>query len=366
MQVLFGFSLKKEGYEVLKAMNGLEGIKILEEQIPDAIISDIMMPEMDGFEFRRQILNHPKWSDIPFLFLSAYDNEKNIITGIELEAEDFIPKTDGANVVVSKLKNALRKRNTIKQQIVGEMDQASRATGVLLKPPKPPALENFTIHQYQKSHEDIPGGDFLDYVDLGDDLLIIMGDVMGKRWRAWVFAHAYAGYIRSTVRAIASGLSTEVNPSEVLRRLNTAIHDDDQVTESICALTLISLNKKSGRVKLSNALQYPLVYFNASKGKAESIQMNSSLLGLSPRGEFEQVELTLHSGDCLLAATDGVTEAAHGGGTSGFDVMLETLQELALEERISAGLLVETVLRRVGLAKPNDDATVIIIEAKKP
>lgn len=366
MQALFGFSLKKEGYTVVKAMNGVEGIGKLEQQHPDAIISDIMMPEMDGFTFREEILKNEEWAEIPFLFLTAFDNEENIIRGLALGAEDFIPKTDGAKVVASKLRNALRRREEIKKRIVGEMDEASRATGVLLKPPQPPELEKLHIEHFQRNHEDIPGGDFLDYVRINDDLLIVLGDVMGKKWKAWVFAHAYAGYIRATIRSIASDIASHISPAEILRRLNKAIFRDEQVGETICALTIIRVDVNTLETCVSNALQYPLLYCGKDKDKVETVQMDAPLLGLQPDSVFNEVVLRLKPGDCLFAATDGITEVRiPSGEPKGFEFLRSTLEEVKKKGKVSADGLANAVFAKAGVDKPQDDATLLMIYAKE-
>lgn len=363
MQVLFGFSLKKEGYTVVKALNGVEGLRQIEETNPDAIISDIMMPEMDGFTFREEILKHPEWAEIPFLFLTAFDNEDNILRGLSLGADDFIPKTDGAKVVSIKLNNALRKRAEIKKKIVGEMDEASKATGVLLKPPTPPVLSGFTIEHYQKTPEDIPGGDFIDYIQAKDTLLIVLGDVMGKKWKAWVFAHAYAGYIRSSIRSITGDLDAVISPAEVLRRLNKAIYRDDQVGESICALSLIAINMNQLTATVSNALQYPILHLTSKSGTIQKIQTENPLLGLRPNAVFQEVEIQLNSGDKLIAATDGITEAKKSSGEQiDFEQLIKVFElEFNGKNTINPEKLVQAVFEECGSSKLTDDATLVLV-----
>jgi len=362
MQVLFGFTLKKEGYTVFKAMNGIEGLKQIEENKPDAIISDIMMPDMDGFTFREEILKNKEWSEIPFLFLTAFDNEDNILRGLSLGADDFIPKTDGAKVVSIKLSNALRKRAEIKKKIVGEMDEASKATGVFLKPASPPKISGFSVEHFQKTPEDIPGGDFIDYIRTENALLIILGDVMGKKWKAWVFAHAYAGYIRSSIRSIAGDLDASISPAEVLRRLNKAIYRDDQVGESICALSLISLNTKDATVTISNALQYPILYYSAENRTINQLQTDNPLLGLRPDSVFDEIKIELKSGDRLVAATDGITEARKQNGDQlTFEELVHIFQEQFLKNgQNKAESLVQAVFEVCGSSKLFDDATLVL------
>jgi len=80
--------------QVLTAENGKEGLKILSEQneSPDLIISDILMPEMNGYDFFNEISNTPALCHIPFIFLSALDSDEEIRMGKMLGADDYITK----------------------------------------------------------------------------------------------------------------------------------------------------------------------------------------------------------------------------------------------------------------------------------
>jgi len=86
--------LESNNYKPVTAKNGKEAIEILSnlEEIPDVIISDIMMPEMDGYEFFKIISNEPRWNRIPFLFLSALINPKDIRFGRLLGVDDYLTK----------------------------------------------------------------------------------------------------------------------------------------------------------------------------------------------------------------------------------------------------------------------------------
>ena len=86
--------LESNNYKPITAKNGKEALEKLSrlEEIPDIIISDIMMPEMDGYEFFRVISNNPHWNRIPFLFLSARTTLKDIRFGKLLGADDYLTK----------------------------------------------------------------------------------------------------------------------------------------------------------------------------------------------------------------------------------------------------------------------------------
>ena len=86
------FELKKNGYEVLTAGDGQEALEIVEKNPPDLILSDIMMPKMDGYEFCRHVKSKPELRSIPFIFLTAKTGIENRIQGYAIGAEKYITK----------------------------------------------------------------------------------------------------------------------------------------------------------------------------------------------------------------------------------------------------------------------------------
>jgi len=84
--------LEMEGYQVLSACKGSEALTLLERTRPDLIISDIMMPEMDGYEFYQRVRRNPELLTVPFIFLSAKDEREDIRFGKQLGADDYLTK----------------------------------------------------------------------------------------------------------------------------------------------------------------------------------------------------------------------------------------------------------------------------------
>ena len=79
--------LESEGYEVASAINGLEGLKYLETHSnPNLILMDLMMPVMDGYAFRTEQMNHPKWSAIPVVVMSAEANAREKLKNFGITA----------------------------------------------------------------------------------------------------------------------------------------------------------------------------------------------------------------------------------------------------------------------------------------
>ena len=86
--------LKSNKYHPLLAKNGKDALKILSqlEDPPDIIISDILMPQLDGYEFFKEVASSPRWNSIPFIFLSAKSSPEDIRLGKLLGADDYITK----------------------------------------------------------------------------------------------------------------------------------------------------------------------------------------------------------------------------------------------------------------------------------
>ncbi len=84
--------LTSEYFEVLTAMNGEEALKVIDEEHPDIILLDVMMPGMDGFEVCRRIRSNPKTAHIPVIMVTALDQAKDRVAGIEAGADDFLTK----------------------------------------------------------------------------------------------------------------------------------------------------------------------------------------------------------------------------------------------------------------------------------
>jgi len=106
---LLKFNLEKEGYEVLTANNGKKAIEVAKKEIPDLIILDVMMPEMDGMEACRELREIPSLSNTVITFLTARNEDYSQIAGFEAGADDFISKPIRQRVLVSKIKALLRR-----------------------------------------------------------------------------------------------------------------------------------------------------------------------------------------------------------------------------------------------------------------
>lgn len=106
---LIEYNLKKEGFDVLKAEDGEEGIKMARKHSPDLILLDIMMPKMDGLEAVELIRNDEELKRIPIIFLTARGDEKTEVEGLNKGGDDYITKPISTTKLISRIKAVLRR-----------------------------------------------------------------------------------------------------------------------------------------------------------------------------------------------------------------------------------------------------------------
>jgi signal transduction histidine kinase/ligand-binding sensor domain-containing protein/DNA-binding response OmpR family regulator len=101
-------------YNILEAENGLKGFEVAAQELPDLIISDVTMPEMDGFEFCKKLKSDLRTGHIPVILLTARSHEQDKIEGIETGAEDYITKPFSLDFLSARIKSLLVLRAQLK------------------------------------------------------------------------------------------------------------------------------------------------------------------------------------------------------------------------------------------------------------
>ena len=105
---IISYNLQKEGYEVITAYDGMQGLKTALSENPDLILLDIMMPKLDGFELCKRL--REKKLQTPIIMLTARAEEVDKVLGFELGADDYVTKPFGVRELMARVKANLRKR----------------------------------------------------------------------------------------------------------------------------------------------------------------------------------------------------------------------------------------------------------------
>lgn len=106
---LIAFNLECSGYHVLKASNGEDGLVIAQAEIPDLVLLDVMMPGIDGFDVCRTLKQNPKTRKVPIIMLTARGEDTDIVSGLELGAEDYVTKPFSPKILVARIRTVLRR-----------------------------------------------------------------------------------------------------------------------------------------------------------------------------------------------------------------------------------------------------------------
>lgn len=123
---LIEYNLKKEGFNVLTAENGEEGIAVAKEGRPDLILLDIMMPKMDGLEAVEIMRKDQDLKNTPIIFLTARSDEKTEVEGLNKGGDDYITKPISTTKLISRIKAVMRRfddtQDSVNTQVVHDLE----------------------------------------------------------------------------------------------------------------------------------------------------------------------------------------------------------------------------------------------------
>src|SRR6516165_8933022 len=106
---LVSYHLLKEGYHVAGVASGEEALEIIEQQVPDLILLDVMLPGMDGFAVCRRLRAASKTSDVAVMMLTAKSEEADVVRGLNEGATDYVTKPFSPRVLLARVRAALRR-----------------------------------------------------------------------------------------------------------------------------------------------------------------------------------------------------------------------------------------------------------------
>jgi len=107
---LIKYNLKNEGYVILTAFTGEQAIKIARQSLPDLIVLDLMLPGIDGLEVTKFLKNASQTKELPIVMLTAKGEESDVVTGLELGANDYISKPFSPKELLARIRAILRRR----------------------------------------------------------------------------------------------------------------------------------------------------------------------------------------------------------------------------------------------------------------
>lgn len=112
---LIHYNLVREGFRVSLAATGEEGLETIEEDPPDLVVLDLMLPGMDGLEVCRALRKRKEWCGIAVVMVTAKGEEADVVTGLELGADDYVTKPFSPKILTARIRAVLRRKESAEQ-----------------------------------------------------------------------------------------------------------------------------------------------------------------------------------------------------------------------------------------------------------
>ena len=310
LQVLFQ-TLEGRGYNLLIAKDGETALTIARKALPELILLDIMMPGIDGYEVCRQLKGDPETREIPVVFLSALDDTKDKVKGLDLGAVDYIAKPFQADEVIARVNTHLtihRLKREVQQQkdeLEHELQTVSDVQRDLL-PKWLPKIDGVKLSVYYRTSR-YAGGDYYDIVGLPDQRWgFIVADAEGHSTPAAV-------RMAMTCTLLKAFPGSQTEPDEVLKHINN--HLCKVVGASFVTAIYAVFDSRNRTLRIARAGHMPPLLYRPSEGETVELDCDGTyVMGIEPYDHVPVTETSLRSGDRLLFYTDGLTERFNPAG----------------------------------------------------
>ena len=291
-------------YRVRVATNGVEALALIDAELPHLIVSDIMMPQMDGFALHAALQERPNTRVLPFIFLTAKADEQSRMRGLRTGVDDYITKPFDIEQLLERISRLLERTRVYQTQLSGEIGQDFSQR---LMPRSLPEIPGYRF-AFHNSPRDQGGGDFFDWAETHPGVFFFtVGDVMGKGLKAKFYAFSFLSYVRGTLYSMVEQTSS---PAALMQQLNRRLMQDAVMEDTFASLLLVRFDAAAHRVTLCNAGHCRPVRLRgaASDGDAGVVSDSDLVLGLTPDAEFADTTIEVAPGDALFAYTDGLLE----------------------------------------------------------
>jgi serine phosphatase RsbU (regulator of sigma subunit) len=369
--------LDELNFVTIAAENGEEALAKVISDPPDLVLLDIMMPVMDGFEVLSRLKNDPATRNIPVIIISAANNLDSVVKGVQLGAEDYLPKPFEPTLLKARISSCLEKKrlhdleSKYMKRLEDEMDVARDIQSGFL-PSEIPVSDAWDISVYFKAAKEV-AGDFYDVFFLPDgNLVCLIGDVCGKGVGAALFMTLFRSLIRAACTASVFSGSIETAPLSASARLQHAIgftnnyvaetHSDDNMFATIFIGIFNPVNRILTYMNCGNE---PPLLFRKTDQDIVSLVPTGPIIGIIPGAEFKTIEVSIDQDDLLVAFTDGIPDTLNEEDTM---YGVENLRRLIQDESSSAIRLCHIIQADVeafiGDADQFDDITFLAIRRK--
>ena len=185
LQDLLRYNLSREGFVVTATAFGAEALRVAQDRAPDLIVLDLMLPDMDGLQICRAIKSDRATAGIPIVMLTAKGEESDVVVGLEMGADDYIPKPFSPRVLVARVKAVMRRKQ-----------EAART-------PEDPPLRVGELEVIPERHEVRVGGEAVELTATEFKLLHVLAQRPGRVFkRQQIIDALHDGFVAVTDRSV--------------------------------------------------------------------------------------------------------------------------------------------------------------------
>ena len=376
----------KLDFDLQITTSGALGLEFAAETLPDLILLDVMMPEMDGFEVCRRFKADARFRDIPIIFLTALGDVQAESTGLALGAADYIAKPVNVATAQQRIRNLLE-REALRKEIQTQFNELKEATDLLqasrqrelefgnaiqhtlLQGVIPKGIEGASVSSFSEPSQ-VVDGDFSDIRRLHTNSFdVLVGDVMGKGvGAALIGAGVRSAYhqVLADLQVVKSFGTVLPTPEQIVNQLHKVLTPRLVELSSFVTLALYRFDLEAGTLTFVNAGHTPGLLLSAKQGQVLTIDCENMPIGVLPDEVYAEVCVPIGPGDSLLVYSDGITEACNAGGEQyGQERLIaafEAGRKAALVPFALLDSLQQTLKGFTGGAPALDDQTAIVVE----
>lgn len=361
-------------YETISAADGQEALEQVQSESPDLILLDIMMPVMDGFEVLTHLKDDQDTRDIPVIVISASSDLKSVVKGIELGAEDYLPKPFELALLKARISSSLEKKHLrdIEQLYLKSLErelEIGREIQQGFLPSELPKVDGWEIAAYFKAAREV-AGDFYDAFLLPDgNLLFVIGDVCDKGVGAALFMTLFRSLIRATATSDLScngkdlaALTPAERLSHVISFTNHYIADTHADANMFATIFIGIFNLQNGTLTYMNCGHESPLWVKG-EGPVAPLLRTGPAVGIIPEAKFTVEEIVFEENDLLLAFTDGIPDAINADKESfGKERLLNTVESADTAPGLLLQKIDDLLHQFIGTASQFDDITLLAVK----
>ncbi len=341
-------------FDVRVAENGERALAAIAERAPDLIVSDIMMPVMDGFALLAALRASPATETIPFIFLTAKTDDLSRQKGLKKGVDDYMTKPFDIEHLIDRVTQILQRSQVYQSKLSAKI---GRDFSDRLLPREMPSEPGYRTMFFSRPKED-GGGDLFDWTRADDgSYLFTVGDIMGKGLQAKFYAFSFLSYIRSTIHAM---LKTTVSPAVLMQRVNEMLIQDAVLEETFASLLLMRWEPATNRVVYANAGHCRPIL--ATPDGPGMVEYSDLILGLDPQTEYVDHSFIVPPGSALLCYTDGLNEQVMRNHAMFGEAGVAMAAQAALASDAPVHTLLSWLLRRSEHPDFDDDVLVFWLQ----